>query len=231
MYMCPTRGSSFFLGKVTALSVLCCFALFVCLTLLASFFHLSFKNAYNRLLHIPLCVCMDAIPHCVCVWIPYYMYYCFIPHYVCVWMPYPTVCVYGYHTTCITVSYPTMCVYGCHTPLCVCMDTILHVLLFHTPLCVCMDTILHYVCMDTIPHYVCVWIPYYYCSRPEPIQPDHILLRGAQLRNTDWVHGLVVYTGRDSKLVRNATKTPLKRSNMDRIINKQVSEREGERWL
>ena len=47
---CPTRGSSFFLGKVTALGVLCCFALFVCLTLLASFFlpsHLSFKNMYN----------------------------------------------------------------------------------------------------------------------------------------------------------------------------------------
>ena len=45
----PTRGSSFFLGKVTALGVLCCFALFVCLTLLASFFlpsHLSFT--YNN---------------------------------------------------------------------------------------------------------------------------------------------------------------------------------------
>ena len=42
-------GSSFFLGKVTALGVLCCFALFVCLILLASFFlpsHLSFKNMY-----------------------------------------------------------------------------------------------------------------------------------------------------------------------------------------
>ena len=41
--------SSFFLGKGTALGVLCCFALFVCLTLLASFFlpsHLSFKNMY-----------------------------------------------------------------------------------------------------------------------------------------------------------------------------------------
>ena len=37
------------LGKVTALGVLCCFALFVCLTLLTSFFlpsHLSFKNMY-----------------------------------------------------------------------------------------------------------------------------------------------------------------------------------------
>ena len=27
----PTRGSSFFSGKVTTLGVLCCFALFVCL--------------------------------------------------------------------------------------------------------------------------------------------------------------------------------------------------------
>ena len=35
---------------MTALGVLCCFALFVCLTLLASFFltsHLSFKNMYT----------------------------------------------------------------------------------------------------------------------------------------------------------------------------------------
>ena len=48
----PTRGSSFFLGKVTALGVLCCFALFVCLTLLASFFlpsHLSFSINWHFL--------------------------------------------------------------------------------------------------------------------------------------------------------------------------------------
>ena len=35
----------------TCLGVLCCFALFVCLTLLASFFHLSFKNMYNVYIH------------------------------------------------------------------------------------------------------------------------------------------------------------------------------------
>ena len=42
---------AYMLGKVTALGVLCCFALFVCLTLLASFFlpsHLSFKNMHIR---------------------------------------------------------------------------------------------------------------------------------------------------------------------------------------
>ena len=48
VYTC-TRGSSFFLGKVTALGVLCCLCLVVCLTLLASFFlpsHLSLKHVY-----------------------------------------------------------------------------------------------------------------------------------------------------------------------------------------
>ena len=34
----PPEAAHFFLGKVTALGVLCCFALFVCLNLLASFF-------------------------------------------------------------------------------------------------------------------------------------------------------------------------------------------------
>ena len=46
---------------MTALGVLCCFALFVCLTLLASFFlpsHLSFKNMYIWLLiHIVIEIC------------------------------------------------------------------------------------------------------------------------------------------------------------------------------
>ena len=51
---------------------------------------------------------------------------------------------------------------------------------------------------------------------------DQILLRGAQLRNTQWIYGLVIYTGHDSKMLRNATQAPLKRSNMERVTNKQV---------
>ena len=49
-YRVSSHLSCFVLGKVTALGLLCCFALFVCLTLLASFFlpsHLSFKNMYK----------------------------------------------------------------------------------------------------------------------------------------------------------------------------------------
>ena len=41
LWLVCMHGSSFFLGKVTTLGVLCCFALFVCLTLLASFFNMD----------------------------------------------------------------------------------------------------------------------------------------------------------------------------------------------
>lgn len=40
-----------------------------------------------------------------------------------------------------------------------------------------------------------------FCS-PAPLGPDQVLLRGAQLRNTQWVVGIVVYTGHDSKLMQ-----------------------------
>uniref|UniRef100_A0A8C5PGP7 Phospholipid-transporting ATPase n=1 Tax=Leptobrachium leishanense TaxID=445787 RepID=A0A8C5PGP7_9ANUR len=55
-----------------------------------------------------------------------------------------------------------------------------------------------------------------------PLGPDQILLRGAQLRNTQWVHGIVVYTGHDTKLMQNSTKPPLKLSNVERITNMQI---------
>uniref|UniRef100_A0A663FIR8 Phospholipid-transporting ATPase n=1 Tax=Aquila chrysaetos chrysaetos TaxID=223781 RepID=A0A663FIR8_AQUCH len=49
-----------------------------------------------------------------------------------------------------------------------------------------------------------------------------ILLRGAQLRNTQWVLGIVVYTGHDTKLMQNSTKAPLKRSNVEKVTNMQI---------
>ncbi|KAL5287332.1 ATP8A1 family protein [Megaselia abdita] len=51
---------------------------------------------------------------------------------------------------------------------------------------------------------------------------DQILQRGAVLRNTSWIFGIVVYTGHDTKLMRNSTSAPLKRSTVDRLTNTQI---------
>ncbi|KAK6517959.1 hypothetical protein TWF506_005128 [Arthrobotrys conoides] len=55
-----------------------------------------------------------------------------------------------------------------------------------------------------------------------PLSPEQLLLRGATLRNTPWVHGFVVFTGHETKLMRNATATPIKRTNVERLLNKQI---------
>jgi phospholipid-transporting ATPase len=55
-----------------------------------------------------------------------------------------------------------------------------------------------------------------------PLNPDQLLLRGATLRNTPWVHGVVVFTGHETKLMRNATATPIKRTAVERMVNLQV---------
>jgi phospholipid-transporting ATPase len=55
-----------------------------------------------------------------------------------------------------------------------------------------------------------------------PLSPKQLLLRGAQLRNTQWAVGAVVFAGKDTKLVRNSAKAPVKRSNIERQANKFV---------
>ncbi|KAI4581453.1 hypothetical protein MJG53_009896 [Ovis ammon polii x Ovis aries] len=57
---------------------------------------------------------------------------------------------------------------------------------------------------------------------PVALGPDQILLRGTQLRNTQWGFGIVVYTGHDTKLMQNSTKAPLKRSNVEKVTNVQI---------
>ncbi|KHJ46745.1 phospholipid-translocating P-type ATPase, flippase [Trichuris suis] len=55
-----------------------------------------------------------------------------------------------------------------------------------------------------------------------PLGPDQLLLRGAVLKNTLWIFGLVVYTGHETKLMLNSNTAPLKRSNVDRVTNNQI---------
>jgi phospholipid-translocating ATPase len=55
-----------------------------------------------------------------------------------------------------------------------------------------------------------------------PVELQMTLLRGTVLRNTDWVIGVVLYTGADTKIVLNSGGTPSKRSRVERQMNPQV---------
>lgn len=59
-------------------------------------------------------------------------------------------------------------------------------------------------------------------SKKVPINLNSILLRGCNLRQTDWVIGMVVFTGDDTKVRMNAGKTPSKRSQIEQAMNPQV---------
>lgn len=51
------------------------------------------------------------------------------------------------------------------------------------------------------------------------LNPEQLLLRGATLRNTPWIYGLVVFTGHETKLMRNATAAPIKRTKVEKKLN------------
>uniref|UniRef100_A0A8C2QVK2 Phospholipid-transporting ATPase n=1 Tax=Capra hircus TaxID=9925 RepID=A0A8C2QVK2_CAPHI len=57
---------------------------------------------------------------------------------------------------------------------------------------------------------------------PISIGPDQVLLRGTQLKNTEWILGVVVYTGFETKFMQNAVKSPLKRSKVEKVTNMQI---------
>ena len=46
-----------------------------------------------------------------------------------------------------------------------------------------------------------------------------VLLRGAVLRNTPWCYGLVLFAGKDTKLMQNSGKTKFKRTSIDKLLN------------
>ncbi|CAK7208943.1 phospholipid transporting ATPase [Sporothrix bragantina] len=56
----------------------------------------------------------------------------------------------------------------------------------------------------------------------EPITIDNLLLRGCNLRNTEWALGIVLFTGHDTKIMMNAGDTPSKRARIARELNFNV---------
>ncbi|XP_011344582.1 phospholipid-transporting ATPase ID isoform X2 [Ooceraea biroi] len=52
-----------------------------------------------------------------------------------------------------------------------------------------------------------------------PLDNDKIILRGCVLRNTQWCYGMVIFAGKDTKLMQNSGKTKFKRTSIDRLLN------------
>lgn len=48
---------------------------------------------------------------------------------------------------------------------------------------------------------------------------DKIMLRGCVLRNTEWCYGVVIFAGKDTKLMQNSGKSKFKRTSIDRLLN------------
>ncbi|KAK1408963.1 hypothetical protein QVD17_41150 [Tagetes erecta] len=61
-----------------------------------------------------------------------------------------------------------------------------------------------------------------YNGHIHPLDPAQLLLRDSKLRNTEYIYGVVVFTGNDTKVMQNTTQSPSKRSKielqMDKII-------------
>jgi len=59
-------------------------------------------------------------------------------------------------------------------------------------------------------------------SNDLPLTVDNLLLRGAMLRNTEWVIGVACFTGKETKLMMNSMRTPSKFSRLDSMTNNIV---------
>uniref|UniRef100_A0A803W8G7 Phospholipid-transporting ATPase n=1 Tax=Ficedula albicollis TaxID=59894 RepID=A0A803W8G7_FICAL len=55
-----------------------------------------------------------------------------------------------------------------------------------------------------------------------PLDADKILLRGCKMRNTDFCHGMVIFAGADTKIMKNSGKTRFKRTKIDSLMNYMI---------
>ena len=52
-----------------------------------------------------------------------------------------------------------------------------------------------------------------------PMDPDQLLLKGSSLRNTEWCLGLAVFTGHETKIMKNSSSGAPKRSKNAKQLN------------
>ncbi|WRX19791.1 P-type ATPase [Theobroma cacao] len=77
-------------------------------------------------------------------------------------------------------------------------------------------------CEDPNEHlYSFVGTLHYDCQQ-YPLALQQILLRDSKLKNTDYIYGVVIFTGHDTKVMQNATDPPSKRTRIERRMDKIV---------
>ncbi|KAF8037556.1 hypothetical protein BT93_B0438 [Corymbia citriodora subsp. variegata] len=62
----------------------------------------------------------------------------------------------------------------------------------------------------------------HYTNEVYPLSPQQILLRDSKLKNTDYVYGVVIFTGHDTKVMQNATHPRFKRSKIEKRMDKII---------
>ena len=55
-----------------------------------------------------------------------------------------------------------------------------------------------------------------------PMGTDEILLRGSSLRNTEWIYGVSIFTGHETKVMKNSTKSRPKKSKIEIATNQYI---------
>lgn len=59
-------------------------------------------------------------------------------------------------------------------------------------------------------------------GEPIPISPDSVLLRGSSLQETDYIYGVALFTGHDTKIMQNSTGARIKKSDVERKTDKYI---------
>lgn len=57
-------------------------------------------------------------------------------------------------------------------------------------------------------------------GEPVSLGPENLLIRGSSIRNTEWILGIVINTGKDTKLMQNVKPRPRKNSRLERETNR-----------
>ncbi|XP_066385390.1 phospholipid-transporting ATPase 3-like isoform X1 [Miscanthus floridulus] len=55
-----------------------------------------------------------------------------------------------------------------------------------------------------------------------PLSPNQLLLRGCSLRNTEYIVGIVIFTGHETKVMMNSMNVPSKRSTLEKKLDKLI---------